>query len=54
MFAKYHDTFIENYLQTLEPRVLNMERLLPAKTKCEYLIPTIAEVKHAQSISHGV
>jgi hypothetical protein len=35
-FATYHDTFIENYLNTLEPRILNRERFIFGLNKNKY------------------
>ena len=39
IYSDYHDKFIEDFLHTLEGRVLNKERTLLGKTKSGYLIP---------------
>jgi hypothetical protein len=54
MYAKYHDFFLENYLSTLEPRILNTERMLPSKTKQDYVNPLQVEVRHVPSLIHGL
>lgn len=54
VFAKYHDFFLENYLATLEPRILNQERILPAKNKHDYIFPVQIEIRHVPSLIHGL
>ncbi len=39
VYSKHHDNFVENYLSTLEPRILGQERILPFKNKSDYLMP---------------
>lgn len=54
MYARHHDNFLENYLSTLEPRLLNYERMLPAKTKLDYLVSVSAIVRQVPSLIHGL
>ncbi|KAL4432303.1 hypothetical protein ABPG74_011062 [Tetrahymena malaccensis] len=54
MYSKFHDNFLETYLSTLEPRILNTERLLPGKNKLDYLVPLQALVRHVPSLIHGL
>ncbi len=35
-FDTHHDSFLENYLNTLEPRILNTDRLVVGKHKTGY------------------
>lgn len=35
-FETHHDSFLENYLNTLEPRILNSDRLVVARHKTGY------------------
>jgi hypothetical protein len=35
-YDTYHDSFLENYLNTLEPRILNSDRLVVGKHKSGY------------------
>ena len=37
MYGRFHDSFIEHYLQTYETRVLNKENLFPVKNKMNYI-----------------
>lgn len=53
LYAQYHDKFIESYLQTLEARLLNMDRFIPAKSKTDYLVMIVAYVRHVPSLIHG-
>ncbi|KAL4470963.1 hypothetical protein ABPG72_013550 [Tetrahymena utriculariae] len=53
LYAQHHDKFIESYLQTLEARLLNMDRLVPAKQKNDYILMVIAYVRHVPSLIHG-
>lgn len=53
MYSQYHDTFLETYLSTLEPRILNYDRLLPAFTKQGYIQMIIVFVRHVPSLIHG-
>lgn len=54
LYGKHHDSFLESYLSTLEPRILNSERALPLKTKLGYIIPVIMLVRHVPSLIHGL
>ena len=37
IYSSHHDQFIENYLSTLEPRILNSERYVVGKHKSGYV-----------------
>ncbi|KAL4506973.1 hypothetical protein ABPG72_001394 [Tetrahymena utriculariae] len=54
MYARYHDQFLESYLATLEPRILNVERILSMKSKQGYISPLIVLVRHVPSLIHGL
>ncbi|KRX02121.1 PAS domain [Pseudocohnilembus persalinus] len=54
MYAQYHDFFLQNYLQTLEPKVLGKQRILPSKDKQEYISPLIVYVNNVPSLIHGL
>lgn len=53
IYSEYHDMFLENYLATLEPRILNYDRLLPGLTKQGYLQMVVVFVRHVPSLIHG-
>lgn len=53
LYAKQHNKFIQSYLQTLEARLLNVDRLIPAKSKSDYIAMIVAYVKHVPSLIHG-
>ena len=46
--------FLDNYLATLEPRILGKDRPLPAKNKQDYMMMIIAFVRHVPSLIHGI
>ncbi|EGR34809.1 PAS domain S-box family protein, putative [Ichthyophthirius multifiliis] len=54
MYSKYHDTFIESYLSSLESRILNIEKQFPGKNKLDYIVPLIAIIRHVPSLIHGL
>ncbi len=54
VYSKHHDTFLENYLNTLEPRILNKERLVVGKHKNNYVFPIYIYVRHVPSLIHGL
>ncbi|KRX05234.1 PAS domain [Pseudocohnilembus persalinus] len=54
LYAQYHNSFIYNYLNTLEPQILGIERYLPAKTKQDYLLPINVNVRNVPSLIHGL
>ncbi|EGR27924.1 PAS domain S-box family protein [Ichthyophthirius multifiliis] len=54
MYAKNHDNFIQRYLTTLEPRVLNVDNLVPFKTKLGYIYISKILIKHVSSLINGL
>jgi hypothetical protein len=54
MYSIFHDTFLENYLATLEARILGYDRVLPAKSKQDYLVLITALIRHVPSLIHGI
>jgi len=56
VFAKYHDSFIENYLNTGESVMVgkNKEKLVFGKNKSNYIFPVYLSIKSATSIIQGI
>jgi hypothetical protein len=54
IYSKYHDSFIENYLNTLEPRIIGTDRMVPAKTKTNYIQMIILYLRYIPSLIHGI
>lgn len=54
IYARYHDSFIERYLQTLEGKIVNQDRYLPAKAKNGYILQSVAHIRHVPSLIHGM
>jgi hypothetical protein len=54
VYAKYHDVFLENYLQSLEQLVLNFEKEVPLINKLGYIIMIRLSVRYIPSIIQGL
>ncbi len=54
MYGEHHDHFISRYLATLEPRVLNIDNLIPLKTKLGYIYAATILIKHVSSLINGL
>jgi hypothetical protein len=53
IFGDIHDSFIENYLNTLVPRILNRERFILGLTKTGYMFIFNVHVRYIASFLHG-
>ena len=54
MYSEHHNHFLQSYLATLEPRVLNVDNLIPFKTKLGYIYFSIILIKHVSSLINGL
>jgi hypothetical protein len=53
LHASFHDQFVEDYLNSLESKVIAKERLLPCLAKNGWLLPLHLLVTHVHSILTG-
>ena len=53
IFGDIHDSFIENYLNTLVPIILNRERFILGLTKNDYMFIFNVHVRFVASFIHG-
>jgi len=56
VFSKYHDSFMENYLNTGESVMVgkNKEKMVFGKNKSNYIFPVYLSIKAATSIIQGI
>jgi hypothetical protein len=56
IYAKHHDSFLENYLNTGEASLIgkNKERLIFGKNKSNYIFPIYLSLRSVQSIIQGI
>ena len=53
LYSSHHDRFIEDYLATLESRILNKETELPVKTKTNYIKKATLCIKVYNTVLQG-
>lgn len=53
IYSNQHDKFIDNYLTTFEPRIINKERITLGRFKNGYIFPFILFLRYIPSYLHG-
>ena len=54
VYGEVHDTFIFNFLETSESKVLGLERLVMALTKEGYIVPCTLMIKVLPNLNEGI
>lgn len=54
IYAKYHDQYIEHFLNGNDAKYANRERLIYIKTKSNYIQPCYINLKVLQSMDENV
>lgn len=53
IIAELHDNFLDDYLNTLESKILNTDRLLMGRVKNGYITPLYIYIRYVPSFLHG-
>ena len=54
IYADKHDSFMRNYLETSESKVIGMERLILTQNKQGFMIPATLMIKVLPNLNEGI